>query len=567
MAAPFFAAVSGRAEAGLEDACQEKVTLEDACREEVSPEELSLEVVSPKHAGSEKVSLDDASLENAGLTVGTITVDTSDVFEDDGETTKLVFRLADKLHVTTHDGVLRRQLVLRPGDPYSGARRRESERILRTNAYLYDAELRPVRVHDGVVDMVLKTRDVWTTRFGIGFGRAGGVNKTHLGIEDANFLGTGKQVALRRTSDVDRVETVIGYRDDGLFGSRYRTELAHASNSDGVRNAMRFERPFFSLDARWTAGVQASDDQRVDSLWSLGQVESSFGHHERDADLWAGWSKGLRGASALRWTAGFSLREDLFETLPAGGGPAPPDRRLAYPWIAVEHVRDGYVALQNLDKIHKTEDINLAPTWRARLGYASPAFGSDRAEAVLESGASGGRALGGGRMLLLDASATGRVGAQGPKNAVAEGGARYVVPDFKQHGNLVMWLRGTFAHDLDPENRLLLGGDTGLRGYPLRYAYGDRAGLIGIEQRLYGDRQWLHLLRVGAAAFAEMGYVSGGDAPANNLGVLRDVGLGLRLGSSRSSHGAMIHIDVAFPLDAAGDQRHPQFLVSTGDTF
>jgi hypothetical protein len=31
-----------------------------------------------------------------------------------------------------------------------------------------------VRVHDGVVDMVLKTRDVWTTRFGIGFGERAG---------------------------------------------------------------------------------------------------------------------------------------------------------------------------------------------------------------------------------------------------------------------------------------------------------------------------------------------------------------------------------------------------------
>lgn len=511
--------------------------------------------------------LDDASLEAAGLQVGTITVEVADVFEDEGaEEPPLVFRLADKLHVTTREGVLRRQLLLKPGDPYSGARRRESERILRGNDYLYDAHLEPVAVHDGVVDMVLKTRDVWTTRFGLGFGRAGGVNKTHLGIEDANFLGTGKQVALKRNSDVDRVETVLGYRDNSLFGSRYRTELAHASNSDGNRDSLRFERPFFSLDARWTAGVQATDDKRVDSLWSLGQVESSFGHHERDADLWAGWSKGLRGASTLRWTAGFSLRDDLFETLPAGGAPAPPDRRLAYPWIGVERVHDGYVALQNLDKIHKTEDVNLAPTWRARLGYSSPTFGSDRAEAVLESGASGGRALGGGKMLLLDAAVTGRAGANGPRNAVAEGGARLVVPDMK-HGNLMVWLRGTFAHDLDPENRILLGGDTGLRGYPLRYAYGDRSGLAGIEQRLYGDHQWGHLLRVGAAAFAEMGYASGGDAPANNLGVLRDVGLGLRLGSSRSSHGAMIHLDVAFPLDAAGDQRHPQLLVSTGDTF
>ena len=526
---------------------------------------LALVLAAPFVARAE-TGMDDASLEAAGLQVGTITVEVSDVFEDEGQDERLVFRLADKLHVKTHEGVLLRQLVLKPGDPYSGARRRESERILRTNDYLYDATLQPVRVHDGVVDMVLKTRDVWTTRLGVGFGRAGGVNKTHLGVEDANFLGTGKHVALKRNSGPDRVETVFGYRDDGLFGSRYRTELAHANNSDGTRDALRFERPFFSLDARWTAGLQATDDQRVDSLWSLGQVESSFGHHARLADLWGGWSSGLHGASTLRWTAGLSLREDVFEALPEGGAPAPPDRKLVYPWMGVERVHDGYVALQDLDKIHKTEDVNLAPTWRARLGYASPAFGSDRAEAVLESGASGGRALGGGKMLLLDAAVTGRAGSQGPRNAVAEGGARLVLPDLK-HGNLMFWMRGAVAHDLDPENRILLGGDSGLRGYPLRYAYGDRTGVAGVEQRFYGDRQFAHLFRVGAAAFAEMGYASGGDAPANNLGLLRDVGLGLRFGSSRSSHGAMIHLDVAFPLDAAGDQRHPQVLVSTGDTF
>jgi hypothetical protein len=49
--------------------------------------------------------------------------------------------------------------------------------------------------------------------------------------------------------------------------------------------------------------------------------------------------------------------------------------------------------------------------------------------------------------------------------------------------------------------------------------------------------------------------------------VLQDVGIGLRLGSSRSSSGAMVHIDVAFPLDRREGIDSLQWLVSTSETF
>ena len=107
---------------------------------------IALVLAAPFVARAE-TGMDDAGLEAAGLQVGTITVEVSDVFEDEGQDERLVLRLADKLHVKTHEGVLLRQLVLKPGDPYSGARRRESERILRSNDYLYDATLQPGRVH------------------------------------------------------------------------------------------------------------------------------------------------------------------------------------------------------------------------------------------------------------------------------------------------------------------------------------------------------------------------------------------------------------------------------------
>jgi hypothetical protein len=54
---------------------------------------------------------------------------------------------------------------------------------------------------------------------------------------------------------------------------------------------------------------------------------------------------------------------------------------------------------------------------------------------------------------------------------------------------------------------------------------------------------------------------------AESLGLLRDVGIGLRLGSSRSSFGNVVHIDLAFPLDGDEDIDSVQLLVTTRASF
>jgi hypothetical protein len=48
---------------------------------------------------------------------------------------------------------------------------------------------------------------------------------------------------------------------------------------------------------------------------------------------------------------------------------------------------------------------------------------------------------------------------------------------------------------------------------------------------------------------------------------LRDVGVGLRLGSARSGLGNVLHIDVAMPLDGGDDIDGVQFLVETKRSF
>ena len=94
------------------------------------------------------------------------------------------------------------------------------------------------------------------------------------------------------------------------------------------------------------------------------------------------------------------------------------------------------------------------------------------------------------------------------------------------------------------DNQILLGGDNGLRGYPLR------------------------LFRVGAAVFFDMGRTWGRPPlAAPGLGLLEDAGFGLRLGNARTAFGNVIHVDLAFPFDAGSSIKQVQFLVTTHRNF
>ena len=116
--------------------------------------------------------------------------------------------------------------------------------------------------------------------------------------------------------------------------------------------------------------------------------------------------------------------------------------------------------------------------------------------------------------------------------------------------------------------QLLLGGDNGLRGYPLRYQAGTARALLTLEQRYYTKWYPFRLFHVGAAAFFDMGRTWGTDVTGlESDGLLKDVGIGLRLGSSRSSFGNVMHIDLAFPLDGGDDIDSVQLLVQTKASF
>ena len=514
----------------------------------------------------------DATLEKEGAVIGEVLIDNQNIFNlDDPKDDNKIFRLADRLHIKTRATVVRRQLLFKPGDRYSHRLVEESERLLRSQSYFYDAWIRPVRYHDGVVDLKITTKDVWTLNPGFNFGRSGGTNSTGAQLEEENLLGTGAGLKYEYQSNIDRSGSSIDLSDRTAFGTWTSVDLHWGDFSDGQTRGINVTRPFYALDSRWDASGAILDDTQIDPLYDQGQLIDQFQDRHTLVQAYYGWSAGMKDGWVQRWTAGMTYDEHLFAPVSNANGSTsllPTDRRFIYPFIEWDLVQDDYLKLWNHNQIARTEDFTLGTTASVRLGFAQSGWGSTSSAVLINASANKGF-RNGGSTLLLSSDFSGRLEDHALQNGLLDGSVRYFV---EQSKNWLFYttLQGTKGWNLDLDDQILLGGDNGLRGYPLRYQDGTERALFSVEQRYFTDWYPFRLFRVGGAVFFDMGR-TWGTAPlaAPSLGLLKDFGFGARFGNARSGFGNVIHVDLAFPLDA---NKGPgiskvQFLVQTEATF
>lgn len=509
-------------------------------------------------------------LEEMGAVIGKIVLLKENVFDPSkpGED-KWLYRLANRWHIVTRDSVIRQQLLFREGDRFSQRLLEESARLLRENAYLYTATVEPLSYAHGVVDIIVRTRDLWTLTPGASISRSGGENNWRVSVSEKNLLGRGMRLRLSYEEDVDRQATTFEFSDRNFGHSWVSVALGLSEKSDGSTYMLDVVRPFYALDTRWSAGVNFLDDKREDRLYELGEEAAEY-HHESDYfTLFGGWSEGLENGWVRRWTAGIVYDDQSFSEVAMPELPAavPADRRLVYPYVALELLEDDFEVTSNREQIGRPEDFYMGQRLTVSLGYASEAFGSDRNSTVYAVEASRGLGDINQKALFLSATATGRFDDGDAVNTVTELGARY----YNQVSNkrlFFMTLQGRLGHDLDLENPIELGGDTGLRGYPLRYQAGDASLLFTIEQRYYTDWYPFRLFRVGGAVFADVGRTWGNNpVGADSLGWLKDVGFGLRFGPTRGGDHEVIHLDIAFPLDGDPSIDDVQILLESKASF
>lgn len=517
--------------------------------------------------------LDRDEIERLGATIRAIQITVDNVFDpNDPEEDKALYRWANRVHVRTRESVIESVLLFQVGDRFSGRLLDESARSLRARGFLAEAAAEPhsYDAASNTVEVHVRVRDSWTLAPELELSRSGGENEFGIGMSDSNLFGTGKSLTISYTSDVDRDETMLAYGDANVFDSRVRLNAMLANATDGHRRAFAAERPFFALDTRWSLGGSIVDEERVDSMYDLGEEIDEFRHDVQAVTLQGGWSSGYSRKRVRRWLFGLTAEEHTF--LPTSETPQPlllpDDRKLVFPWIGMQIVEDDFREMTELNDMGRTEDIALGLNLSLSVGFAKERFGSDRDATLYRANVQKGWEPGGsGRLLLVNAGGSTRDEDDGLQNSVMFFGARYYRRNLDKHLFSVS-LEALTSNKLDHENQVLLGGDNGLRGFPLRYQVGKHRAALTVEQRFFTDWYPWRLLRVGWAAFADVGRVWGQDPRgAPPLGTLYDVGVGLRLSSPRSSGRSVVHVDLAFPLNGDSSIDDVQLLFETKGSF
>ena len=296
---------------------------------------------------------------------------------------------------------------------------------------------------------------------------------------------------------------------------------------------------------------------RVQPLFDTSFRSAEFVKQTRSGQVYIAGSTGRVSGRIRRWSTGVAFFDHQFEREPGALQPLalPNDRRALYPYVGIELIEDDYAAVVNLSVLGRAEDVYLGQRISASLGYAPDAFGADAARLVFN--ASWRDAMRPVQPLIITGYArlNGVVrtddGDGENVHATVGGELHQLQTDaFRFYASM----DATWTDGLTIDNQLQLGGENGLRGFPQRFQQGNRRLRLRLEERWFSSAHPLRLFRFGAAVFVDAGraWFPGDPDQDDEKGWLANLGIGLRLASSRAPTSSMIHLDLAVPMQRDG---------------
>ena len=468
---------------------------------------------------------------------------------DDAAEDNVLFRLANLWHIDTGEDVIRALLLFAAGEATDPDRLAESERLLRRKRFLYDARVFVNRLCGDRGDhahVAVVTRDVWSLLPNLGVTRTGGKQEFEIGASEINLLGGGAELDIEVFDNLDREGLSVGFANANIANSRVGMRLRLEETDDGKGLLASIGQPFYAFDAKRAWDLRAQKSTLTRRLYRGGREIASFASDARLVQASTGFSRGLVDGFANRLRIGFTVDEQRFDAI-GGALENLRDRAFAYPWIAFERVEDEYAKMRNLNRVQTTEDVFLGRQVNALLGYSPRGDGHLVASAALRDGWRAGN----GDVALFGLQASGYWNRrdQRAENVIGSAWARY---RHRHTPRLALHLdaEATLTDRLDPDQQILAGGDSGLRGYPNRFQAGSRRFRLTAEERLYTDLYLFRVMRIAGAAFVDAGRAW--DSKHDN-DLLANVGVGLRFESTRTDRSLVYHVDLAFPLlDAPG---------------
>lgn len=499
--------------------------------------------------------------DSARPVIHAVQVHRNDVF-DSTEATNWLTRLANKLHFTTRENVVRRELLFHPGEPYDSARVAETARNLRGLGIFRRVVVDTVRGDSGLVVHV-RTHDAWSTQPDFRFHSTGGeVEYTAAFIED-NLLGTATQSSIKYKKTADRTSTELGFLQTRFLFPQLRMELKYEDRSDGRRFGALVGKPFYALSSNNSLLFLYDDRNERILRFFEGERTASDSLHRDYNVLRAEGALALSRSDHGYLRAGITahVRKDRYRPESASGFAAPDQATYAAgPFVELRRAR--FVVTRSFQGFGREEDVDVSSIVRVGLLAAPEAFNYERDGIGASIAARTGASFGAG-FLFADLRANGLYDAAGlDSGSVAVGGTIVLQPatrhTFVAHAD-AGWLENAL-----PGEEFDLGLGTGPRAFRSHSFTGDRTFYATAEYRFTVIEELWQVVGIGVAGFVDYGGAWYDGSPRRTGW---DAGIGLRLGASRASGVDAIRIDLAHRFENDVEGAGWVLVVGKGLTF
>ena len=474
-------------------------------------------------------------------TVDTIVVDNRNIFDRANDGPGFVARVANAVHIRTRAAVIRRSLLVSPGDPYDSARVAESERALRALGVFRFVRVDTTRLGGGGgLALRVVTADGWSSKPQANYSTAGGDETWEVGFVEENFLGTASQLGVSYGRTPDRRRLEFQYVNPHFFLPRATLFLRYADLSDGKKGAWQVGVPFYQIAARRALVTYGESAREHVLMFSKGALDSIVQRRALRVGVTGGVALHATSRDYVRLWLGAEWRREDFARDDSPVPPPVPFPRSTFltgrGGFEIGHAR--FRVLEHFNSYARREDVDLSQTLRfgtvveSGIGYEISGQVSTvwrGGFALLHGEATGGRGEGG-----LDST---RI--RGRLTVVSQNLPRQTLIAHVEGGGLRRPKPGAeFDPWLDQRGPRLFGA----------HAFtGTRMAWLAFEDRILVVEDLWGMVGVGIAPFVDYGG-AWYDNEAARLG--GDAGVALRFGPTRAVRGDAGELAVGYRFGA-----------------
>ncbi len=532
--------------------------------------------------------------------IGKIHVYNEDVFAEGAR----ALRFLNNFHVTSKEYIVRREVVVEAGDVWDPDRILESARRLRDPLFTSVVVVLPVQSgQDGVVDVIVVTRDIWSLRLNTQYTfQEGKLTNLSMSLSENNFLGRRKVVALGITLDQGNIEAGPLYTDKNFLGKylELRGRVNTIVNRDaffdgdivneGSSSSVSLRRLLWRLSSKWGGGGSFSHYNAIERRFDGTRLRPVHCPHGGDCELttvqdaailpgdevfssvYRSKRWGLSVSAVRQWgtevkqqlSFGYGLdvvRPRLLDDFAGTSDQAAafsrvvmPQREInSAPFVSYALFTPRFRTRRNVGTYDLAEDLRLGPDAEVSYGIGRTFLGSTYD--FHRGGIGGGYTLpvGSDGSLRGAFAVSSRYQDGELRDNVATASLRLVTPNLR-YARIVAETSVSTRWNERTLGYFTIGSDNGLRGFGINQFFGQRLVSSQVEARSIPTSFWV--VRLGGVVFYEVGgsqrtFKDLLGLEGRSLELHHDVGVGLR-GLFPQTSRELFRFDFAFPLD--GDQ-------------